>query len=307
MKRGEGSATQPHTAETLLLKNTSATNTLSRGRIAMPTPDWLEILRECSRNIRKTVLPLLKKPQIQTSYGKGAGGDTTHHIDFIAEKVLIDTIKSHNIAFTLISEEAGVKKIGKNPQHTVTADPIDGTTNALRGIPFTATSIAVSKKPNLQAVETALVTDLHHNITYTAQKDQGAHKNNKKIATSQTTDLAKAVIGVDFNTYKTSNHIKTITALLQNIKHPRHHGADALEICYVADGTTDAFIDIREKLRVTDTAAALLIVAEAGGTITTPDGKKLDAPLTPTQRLSFIASGNKSIHKKIKTLIKEQP
>ncbi|MEM2102099.1 MAG: inositol monophosphatase family protein [Candidatus Bathyarchaeia archaeon] len=265
--------------------------------------DWLEILRECSETVREAVLPLLKAPQNQPSHRKGAGGDTTHQIDRVAENAIINTIKKHNIAFTLISEEAGIKKFGKKPEYYVTTDPIDGTTNALRGIPFVATSIAVSRKPNLQSVETALVTDLYHNKIYTAQRNQGAYKNNKKIATSDTTRLETAVVGVDFNTYKTTQHINAITAILQNTKHPRHLGADALEICYVADGTSDAFVDLRGKLRVTDMAAAMLILIEAGGNVTTPEGEKLDAPLSPTQKVSFIAAGNKTIHKRIKDLV----
>lgn len=267
-------------------------------------PDWLEILLECSKNVQKNTLHLLKKPQHQTDYGTGAGGDTTYQIDHIAENTIINTIKHQDIAFTLISEEAGIKKIGKNPQHYVTIDPIDGTTNALRGMPFVATSIAISQKPQLQDITTALVTDLHHNITYTAQKGEGAYKNNQKITPSKTTNLENLVLGIEF-TSKTPQHIKAITTLLQNTRHPRHLGADALEICYVADGTTDGFVDIRGKLRVTDVAAAQLILTEAGGVITTPEGKKLNAPLAPTQRVSFVAAANKTLHRKIKTLIKE--
>jgi myo-inositol-1(or 4)-monophosphatase len=265
-------------------------------------PEWLEILLECSKNVRKNTLPLLKKPQNQTNYGTGAGGDTTYQIDHIAENTIINTIKHHNIAFTLISEEAGIKKIGKNPKHYVTIDPIDGTTNALRRIPFVATSIAISEKPQLQNVTTALVADLHHNVTYTAKRGEGAHKNNKKITPSQKTTLENLVLGIEA-TPKTPQQINALIALLQNTRHPRHHGADALEICYVADGTTDGFVDIRDKLRVTDMAAARLILTEAGGTITAPDDEKLNIPLAPTQRLSFIATGNKTLHEKIKILI----
>jgi myo-inositol-1(or 4)-monophosphatase len=267
-------------------------------------PEWLEILLECSRNIRKNTLHLLQKPQHQTSYGTGAGGDTTYQIDHIAENTIINTIKHHNIAFTLISEEAGIKKIGKNPQHYITIDPIDGTTNALRGMPFVATSIAVSEKPQLQNVTHALVTDLHHDITYTAQKGEGAHKNNKKITSSKMTTLENLILGIEATT-KTPQHINALIALLQSTKHPRHFGADALEICYVADGTTDGFVDLRDKLRVTDMAAAQLILTEAGGIITAPDGKKLNVPLAPTERISFIAIANKTLHRRIKTLITE--
>lgn len=160
-------------------------------------PDWLEILQECSKNVQKNTLPLLKKPQNQTNYGIGAGGDTTYQIDHTAENTIINIIKHHDIAFILISEEAGIKKIGKNPKHYVTIDPIDGTTNALRGIPFVATSIAISEKPQIQNVTTALVADLHHSVTYTAKKGEGAQKNNKKITSSQKTTLENLVLGIE--------------------------------------------------------------------------------------------------------------
>lgn len=265
-------------------------------------PDWQQILRECSKNVRVNTLHLLQKPQHQASYGTGAGGDTTFQIDHIAENTIINTIKHHGIDFTLISEEAGIKKIGKNPQHYVTIDPIDGTTNALRGMPFVATSIAISEKPQFQSVTHALVTDLHHDITYTAEQGEGAQKNNKKITPAKTNTLEDLTLGIEI-LLKTPQHIKAATAVLQNTRHPRHLGADALEICYVADGTTDGFIDLRDKLRVTDMAAAQLILTEAGGIITTPDGKKINLPLAPTQRTSFITAANKTLHQKLKALI----
>jgi fructose-1,6-bisphosphatase/inositol monophosphatase family enzyme len=72
----------------------------------------------------------------------------------------------------------------------------------------------------------------------------------------------------------------------------------------VADGTTDAFIDIRGKLRTTDMAAAWLITKEAGAKITTPEGKPLNIKLDPKQTVAFIAAANQKIHKTILDLIK---
>ena len=72
----------------------------------------------------------------------------------------------------------------------------------------------------------------------------------------------------------------------------------------MADGTTDAFIDIRGKLRATDTAAAWLIIKEAGALITRPDGESLKAKLDPREKLTFVASANRQIHRKILSLMK---
>jgi len=116
--------------------------------------------------------------------------------------------------------------------------------------------------------------------------------------------LDVAVVGLDLNTYKTEEVVPKVAALILNAKHIRHFGANALEVCYVANGLTDAFIDLRGKIRTTDVAAGFLITKEAGGIVTTPDNQELNVKLDPTQKLSFIASANKEIHQKIVNLVK---
>jgi len=263
--------------------------------------NWLEIIQECSQKIRKEALTLYGSPEAAIGFGVGAGGDVTKRIDLAAEKALIDCLNEHEISCTLVSEEAGTKKIGSEPsEFYVTADPVDGTTNAVRGLPFSATVIAVSRGPWLQDVETALVTDLVHNITYTAQKNGGAFRNGERIKPSETSEISDAVIGVDLNTFKIEELLTKLEGLLRVGKHFRHFGANALEICYVADGSTDAFIDIRGKLRVTDMVASYLILREAGGIIVSPEGEELNVPLAATQRLSFIAASNNRIYEAIR-------
>jgi len=269
--------------------------------------DWLRVLEACSQKMREEILNVYQTEEAGREFGVGAGGDIKKKIDLVAEKALTETLREHKASCTLISEESGTKRIGADPsKFTLTADPLDGTTNALRGLPFMATSLAVSRKPYLKDVETALVSDLLHNVTYTAQRGHGAYRNKKEIKPSMTSSLEKAVIGVDFNTFKAGEIVKQMIRVLEQTKHLRHLGANALEICYVADGTTDAFIDLRGKLRVTDMAAAQLILREAGGIITTPEGKDLNAPLNATQRVSFIAAANNTIYDKIQKLLKNR-
>jgi myo-inositol-1(or 4)-monophosphatase len=249
-------------------------------------------------------MPFFKSPEASFGFGIGAGGDIMKRIDLIAEKTLMEAIEKEGFSCTLISEETGVREIGDNPtDFYVTTDPVDGTTNATRGIPFMATSIAVSKKPYLSQVETALVTDLYHNVTYTAKKSKGAHRNGARIEPSELQSLDEVVIGVDF-THKAWEIASRLKHMLEQTKHLRHLGANALELCYVADGTTDGFIDLRGKLRATDIAAAYLILKEAGARITTLEGSELNVELAPTQRVSFIATGNKRLHKIIMKQIK---
>jgi myo-inositol-1(or 4)-monophosphatase len=149
-----------------------------------------------------------------------------------------------------------------------------------------------------------MVFDLAHDVTYTAFEGKGAYRNGKRIMSSKTSFLDEAVVGMDLNTFKAKSVVPKVTALIENTKHIRHFGANALEVCYVADGLTDAFVDLRGKIRTTDVAAGFLIVKEAGGVVTTPDNNPLNVKLDPAQRLSFIASGNIQIHQKIVSLVK---
>ena len=266
---------------------------------------WLGVLEACSQRMKKEIIALHGSVEAKVGFGIGAGGDVSKKIDLAAENALIQTLQDSGVSCTLISEEAGTKELGSNPSSFyLVADPLDGTTNAVRGAPFMAISLAVSKRPYLRDVETALVCDPVHGVTYTAERGRGAFRNRERIQSSLTTSLEEAVIGVDFNTFKIRELMPRLTPLLEKTRHLRHFGADALELCYVADGKTDAFIDIRDKLRVTDIAAAYLVLREAGGIIVTPEGNELDAALDATQRVAFIAAANKTFYAEVQKLLK---
>jgi myo-inositol-1(or 4)-monophosphatase len=268
-------------------------------------PDWQHIFQECKANIQTSIKPCLKTlREPQPNLGRGAGGDFMKPVDLAAETAIVDTLKQHGVSFTLISEESGIKQHGVSSQDCyVTVDPIDGTTNLLQGLPFYASSIAVSDKPELASVYAGMVADLAHDVTYMAFKGRGAYRGGRKIETSKTHSLDEALVGLDINAYKAKVAVATVAGLIENTKHIRHFGANALEVCYVADGLTDGFIDLRGKIRTTDVAAGFLIVKEAGGTVTTADNQPINVPLDPKQTLSFIASANMEIHKQILSLI----
>jgi myo-inositol-1(or 4)-monophosphatase len=268
--------------------------------------DWEQILTECKSNIQNGIKPLLKTiREPQPDLGMGAGGDMMKPVDLAAETAIVDTLKQHDVSFTLISEESGVKKVGDMPKECyVTVDPIDGTTNLIHGLPFYASSIAISSKPNLANVYAGMVADLAHDVTYLAFEGKGAYRDGRRIETSKTVSLDDALIGLDINTYQGKVVVPKVAGLIEKTKHIRHFGANALEICYVANGLTDAFIDIRGKIRTTDVAAGFLILKEANGIVTTADNKAINVPLDPKQTLNFIASANSEIHKQILGLVK---
>ncbi len=161
---------------------------------AMTEPvDWQHIFCELRVNISTAIKPCLKTiHEPLPNLGMGAGGDMMKPVDLAAENAIVDTITSHGVSFTLISEESGIKKFGDHPDSCyVCVDPIDGTTNLMHGLPFYASSIAVSHKPELADVYAGMVLDLYHDVAYTACLGKGAYQNGKTIATSKTSCLKK--------------------------------------------------------------------------------------------------------------------
>jgi myo-inositol-1(or 4)-monophosphatase len=268
--------------------------------------NWQQIFPQIKGNLQAAIKPYLKTlREPLPNLGVGAGGDLIKPVDLAAEKAIVDTLRRHGVSFTLISEESGIKAFGENPKMCyVTIDPIDGTTNLMHGLPFYASSIAVSNERDLESVYAGMVVDLCHNVAYTAFLGEGAYENGKRMSSSRTQTLDDAVVGIDFNAYKAKLPVSVFAALTENIRHTRHFGANAPEVCFVAAGLTDAFVDLRQKIRTTDVAASFLIVKEAGGTVTDPEGKPINIKLDPKQTLSFVASGNLELHKKILKLVK---
>jgi myo-inositol-1(or 4)-monophosphatase len=273
-----------------------------------PQVDWHQILCECKTNVQTAIKPCLKTlNEPQPNLGRGAGGDMTKPADLAAETAIVETLQNHDVSFTLISEESGIKEYGAAPKETyVCVDPIDGTTNLTRSLPFYCSSIAVSDKPELDCVYAGMVVDLVHDQTYLAIKGQGAICNGKRLHTSNTQSLDEAVVGLDLNAYKTKLNMDVAANLIEGIRHTRHFGANALEICQVAAGLTDGFIDLRSKIRTTDVAAGFLIVWEAGGIVTDQFNQPVNVKLDPKQTLNFVASANLAFHQKVLSLIKTQ-
>ena len=124
-----------------------------------------------------SIKPCLKnKGAPQPNLGMGAGGDIMKPVDLAAETAIVETFQQHDVSFTLISEESGIKEYGDTPEGCyLCVDPIDGTTNLTHGLPFYCSSIAVSNKPELGDVFAGMVVDLVHDETYIAMKGKGAY------------------------------------------------------------------------------------------------------------------------------------
>ncbi len=260
----------------------------------MRVVDWLRLFEDMAWKIQNKVTPLFGRESAGTTYSRGAGGDVSTAIDLLAEEIAIETLEDRDVSCVLVSEECGVKHLGTGEScGYVIMDGVDGTTNAVRGLPFVATSFAYAEGPCLQDVQVGLVMDLTRNLIFHAEKAKGAFRGEMRLKTSSITNLEDAIISFEVGQPRDrERQVQRLLTILVNAKKIRILGSTALELCYTAAGTIDAFIDVRGDARATDLAAAHLILAEAGGLSVTPAGRVLDVPLKATATTALLAAAN---------------
>ncbi|AGB02537.1 bifunctional fructose-bisphosphatase/inositol-phosphate phosphatase [Methanoregula formicica] len=224
----------------------------------------------------------------------GADGTPTKLIDQVAEDSIMEYLRENPLCSLLISEEAG-KVAFDGPEGTLFLDPVDGTFNAVAGIPFYALSLAYATEG---IVRKAYVRNLSSGETFTAEKGKFAQCNGKDIRVSTVANLDECALSV----YGRKFDPTRVFHLGQKIRRWRLLGASALELCYVGCGRIDGFIDLRGTLRVTDAAAGMLVCSEAGGKVSDMDGRNLSFPEEVTVGRCIVATNGVLHHKVIEYL-----
>jgi myo-inositol-1(or 4)-monophosphatase len=262
---------------------------------------WGRILKDATERAQVSVSAVALGKDRGQSVGIGASGDKTLLADKEAEDVLIGALLKIK-GLRVLSEEAG-RRGDSRAKLLAVIDPLDGSSNFERGIPFYCTSVAIAEGSSLKDVTFAMVRDLVTGDVYSATEGGGAKKNGRNIRTSNTTSLSESVVGIDLNrtTLRITRGLSPLVTSARNV----HYGANALELCYVAEGRLDAMVDVRGLMRVTDFAGAYLICKEAGATVTSSDGESLDVPLDLATRFSYVVSANLSVHERILSRLSE--
>ncbi len=248
--------------------------------------EWEELLTSIAQEIRDEVNPLFGSPKASDEIKLQEVGGKRTRIDAVAAQVLLRRLKDTRRSFVLISEECGELDFGSNPKEYLIVDEVDGTTNATHGIPFYATSFAICSGPHLSNAELGIVMNLSNGDIYKATRGAESRKNNSKLHPSQNQNLKEALMVLAASPPSAAS-IEQIIPLVENCNHIRHYGAAALELCLLAEGRIDAFVDLRERLRITDVAAALLILREAGGVAVGHPRNRLNARLRHNEKVSF--------------------
>ncbi|RLA77875.1 MAG: hypothetical protein DRG33_06350, partial [Deltaproteobacteria bacterium] len=219
--------------------------------------------------------------------------------DQFAEEMLFRTLEEEGYRGSILSEERGYIK--GDERELMVVDPLDGTTNAIRGIPFYAVSLALGeeRKENwLEAVEVGVVLELPSKRMYWAVKGEGAFLDGRRLSVRRCTGAEDVI----FSVFVGKGYVEESLHFLKKARKIRYLGSAALEMALVAAGALDLFVQLGMGIRTFDIAAASLILREAGGVLFAIEGERLYKPkmrATPKEKRSIVAVGDVNVLKKL--------
>jgi myo-inositol-1(or 4)-monophosphatase len=258
----------------------------------------IENLRQIGKRLFSKIGKTRQKPILSEPLGKGAAGDKTFPIDKKAEDIIIGSLEALKEPLSIVSEEAGLKEI-KGGGKKVLIDPIDGSKNAITGIPFYCSSIAVTDGDNIGSITLAYVINLLTGDEFWAEKGRGAFFNGERIH-AQKDDILYLVA---YEAPSPKNDIPTIMRLLAEARRTRCLGATALDLAYLAYGSISVFITPSPS-RSFDFAGGYLLIKEVGGIFTDIKGNSIeDVEIGLKRGTPLLASGNRQLHEKVLKLL----
>ena len=198
-------------------------------------------------------------------------GDFVSAADKRAEKVLFEELSRARPGYGFVMEEGGTVE-GTDPSHTWHIDPLDGTTNFLHGVPLFAISIALVRETQIVA---GLIYNPGTDDMFVTEKGQGAFLNATRMRVAARRKLSDSLIACGIPSLGRAKHHpvfkQEFAALLAQAGNMRRLGSAALDLAYVAAGRFDGYWE--RNIHSWDIAAGALMVREAGGFVSTADGK----------------------------------
>ncbi len=194
--------------------------------------------------------------------------DYVSEVDRAAEQSIIAVLSKAYPTHGILAEESGLREgQGEGADYLWIIDPLDGTTNFLRGIPHYAVSIACKYRGRL---EHAVIVDPVRQEEFTASRGRGAALNGRRLRVSKRKSLEGALLGTGFpfrdsQLDNLANYLGMFRSLVGQTAGIRRAGAASLDLAYVAAGRFDAFWEF--GLSEWDMAAGALLIQEAGGLV----------------------------------------
>jgi myo-inositol-1(or 4)-monophosphatase len=258
------------------------------------SPDWLELCRGARDDVDAVLAQLPLRADREPVVGQGKGGDETTAIDAAAEAPILARFAGLDV--TIVSEEIGIYGDGRT---RVVIDPIDGSLNAKRGIPFFSISIAVAEGDTMDDVIFGYVYDFGANEEWTATRGGGAFLDGTPIRERPKDELEILAFEATTTAYVSAN-----AARFDGVAHRlRIMGSLAISLCQLAAGRLDGVVSLKGA-RSVDIAAAQLLVREQGLAIDLPDAPPFGkAPLDLEGRSRVVAAGTDALCRRLATAL----
>jgi myo-inositol-1(or 4)-monophosphatase len=253
---------------------------------------WLELCHEAVKDVQAVLDGMPSRNEREPVVGDGAGGDQTTAVDAAAEAGILARLEqlhaTHGFDFHLVSEELGERDYGVSPTRTVLVDPIDGSLNAKRNIPFFSVAIAVAEGSTMADVVFGFVYDFGTGEEWTATRGGGAWLNGERLGSVRPKEQIE-VLALEATVARAV--ADKAVAFAGSAERLRIMGSLALSLCYLAAGRVDAVCSLKAA-RPVDIAASQLLLREVGLPIIYADAGEFDAtPLDSAARSPVAAAG----------------
>jgi myo-inositol-1(or 4)-monophosphatase len=265
---------------------------------------WLELCRAAVGDLQRLLAELPTSAEREPVIGTGFGGDETTAIDAAAEQAVVarlERLHEQGFDFTLVSEELGERIFGEDRDLWIVLDPIDGSVNAKRDIPFFSLSLAVADGPRMSDVAFGFVHDFGSGEEWTAVRGDGAWLDGIRLGEAEPRETIEIL---SFEATLTSSIAERIGGFVGLAPRLRVMGSLALSLCHLAAGRVDGVCSLKAA-RAVDIAAAQLVIRECGFAVELFETPPLsEAPLDVQARSRLVAGASPQVCERLAAALK---
>ena len=255
-------------------------------------PSYIEICEKAVRVGGATVQDWIGRIDVS----KKGPADLVTQADLASQEAIRQTVLGAFPEHSLLGEEDQHAECSQpRSEYRWIADPLDGTTNFVHGVPHYSVSLALERNGELLA---GAVFDPVREECFTAVVGEGAYLNGRRLRTSDVGELSEslAVVGLPPRPQPDSPDLRVFLEVVDRCQSVRRTGSAALNLGYLAAGRLDVYWSFSTK--IWDVAAGVLLVGEAGGTVTSPDG----GPFI-LEDACFLIAANDSLHAELRQIV----
>ena len=226
------------------------------------------------------------------SLERGAYGDISYTFDVDVESAVVETLKTRLGDVVIASEEMGVRRFG-NPEYYVVIDPVDGSKNAARGLPFYSTAIAIARGERVRDIVAAGVVDLVSGEMFLGELGGEVIVDGGKPVLSRVEKLSEAFVFIDHGSFRPEGRDWALK-VIDKAKDTRFFSSAALELAQILKGRADAFVCLGRTLRFMDFIASAFLLELSGGHYKVIGGDR-DSSIMSGERLAAVAASTRQL------------